>query len=100
VLDNEHFVAMIDWQLMSATDPTPTVAFCERSKDDSLRPTSGSRFGFRRWVSVSAPSILAGDDELSHGSRYGADLAAEERELAVGRPVVRRKRVRTIILAC
>jgi hypothetical protein len=40
VLDTEHVVAMIDWQMMSASAPTATVAFCDRCKDDSLRPTS------------------------------------------------------------
>jgi hypothetical protein len=33
VLGTEHVVAMIDWQMMSASAPTATVAFCDRCKD-------------------------------------------------------------------
>ena len=46
MLDTEHVVAMIDWQMMSASAPTATVAFCDPCKDDSLRPTSRFAFPF------------------------------------------------------
>jgi hypothetical protein len=43
VLDIEHVVAMIDWQMMSASAPTATVAFL-RSGDSEQRPDHGQRY--------------------------------------------------------